>query len=121
MELGCGGGGAGLGGVPHPQGCPDGGQLEEDAPPLLGTHGLQLRRAHLQQLLPRQHPQTPHRAGDGQMDRQMVSQVCVPPLKMESWGSGGSRVTYMRWKPLSFSQAVTSAGEESGCRLGGLS
>lgn len=55
------------------------------------------------------------------MDRQMISQVCVPPLKMESWGSGGSRVTYMRWKPLSFSQAVTSAGEESGCRLGGLS
>lgn len=51
--------------VPHPQGCPDGGQLEEDPPPLLGTDISQLGRAHLQQLVARQHPQSPHRAAGG--------------------------------------------------------
>lgn len=61
-ELGLGVGGVG---VPHPQGCPDGGQLEEDPLPLLGTHIPQLGRAHLQQLMARQHPQGPHRAGGG--------------------------------------------------------
>lgn len=56
-------------GDPHPQGHLDGGELEEDSPPLLGADGLQLHRAHLQQLVPRQHPQAPHRAADGQTVR----------------------------------------------------
>lgn len=36
------------------------------------------------------------------------------------WGEL-KRATYIREKPLSMSQAVTSAGEELGCRVGGLS
>lgn len=64
------GGGCHSGGArgTHPQGRLDGGELEEDASPLLGADGAQLLRRHLQQLVARQHPEAPHRAGDRQTD-----------------------------------------------------
>lgn len=106
-------------GVPHPQGCPDGGQLEEDPPPLLGTDTSQLGRAHLQQLVPRQHPQGPHGAAGGTGVSRARLHPRVHPRGF--WGAGAQGTTYIREKPLSTSQAVTSAGEELGCRVGGLS
>lgn len=85
------GGGAGVG-VSHPQGCPDGGQLEEDPPPLLGTDTSQVFRAHLQQLVPLQHPQSPHRAAGGGRGRGKPGLPPPPdgPTRVFWWG-GGSR------------------------------
>lgn len=95
-----------------PQGCPDGGQLEEDPPPLLGTDTSQVLRAHLQQLMPPQHPQSPHRAAGGEGEgRAAPSSPAGPTMRLRAYFTFWKKSVY-------FSFGGSAGGAEPGAGTG---